>query len=148
MLLNGILFNSEAWHGLTKHHISVKWILAQDTKELFRKVIEAQKRNPTHGDVIKLVEENMKDLGTTYEKVISKNILQFKAKIKINARRACFKESKLKLSTHKTVKHLKYKTLEMQPYLRSANLHPQEVQTLTALPSNCVRTIKTNYSKM
>ena len=127
MLLNGILFNSEAWHGVTKHHmrelekidedllrqifkahsktplefsylesgvISIKWILAQrrvnyfktitekDTKELVRKVLEAQKLNPTNGDFIKLVEQDMKELGTTYEEIISKNKLELKAQIK------------------------------------------------------------------
>ena len=193
MLLNGILFNSEAWHWVTKHNIrelekidkdllrrifkahsktpleflylesgviSIKWILAQrrvnylktvmekDTKELVRKVLDAQKLIPTNGDFIKLVEQDIKDLGTTYDEIISKNKLELKAKIETNARSSCFKKLNSKLATHKKVKHIEYKILEMQPYLRSANLYPQEVQTLTALCSNCVRTIGTNFTKM
>ena len=65
--------------------ISIKWILAQkkvnyfktilekDKKEQVRKVLEAKKITPTHGDFIKLVEQDMKDLGTSYEEVTCKN---------------------------------------------------------------------------
>ena len=36
----------------------------------------------------------------------------------------------------------------MQPYLRSANLHQDEAQVITACRSKCVRTIRSNFSKM
>ena len=193
MLLNGILFNSEAWHGMTKSHIrelekidedllrrilkahsktpleflyletgsvSIKWIVAQrrvnylktimerDPNELVKKVFEAQKLNPTCGDFVKLVEKDMIDLGTTYDEVTSENKEHLKKKLKINARSACFKELKSKLSSHKKIKHIQYKSFEIQSYLRSPNLHPEEMQTITALRSKCVKTIRTNFSSM
>ena len=193
MLLNGILFNSEAWHGVTKPQIrelekidenlirrilkahsktpleflylesgtiSIKWILAQrrvnylktilekDGNELVRKVFEAQKLNPNNGDFVKLVEQDMLDLGTTYEEIACKNKADIKKILKTNARNACFKELKTKLLGHRKVKHLEYKTFEIQPYLRSKHLHPEEAQTITALRSKCVKSVKSNFSAM
>jgi hypothetical protein len=193
MLLNGILFNSEAWHGVTKLQIkelekidenlirrilkahsktpleflylesgtiSIKWILAQrrvnylktilekDENELVRKVFEAQKLNPTNGDFVKLVEQDMLDLGTTYEEITCKNKVELKRILKSNARNACFQELKTKLLGHRKVKHIKYNTFEIQPYLRSKYLHPEEVQTITALRSKCVKSVKSNFSAM
>ena len=36
----------------------------------------------------------------------------------------------------------------MQPYLRSKNIHSEEVNSITALRSKCVRTIRSNFSNM
>ena len=90
----------------------------------------------------------MIDLGTTYDEVTSENKEHLKKKLKINARSACFKELKSKLSSHKKIKHIQYKSFEIQSYLRSPNLHPEEMQTITALRSKCVKTIRTNFSSM
>ena len=49
---------------------------------------------------------------------------------------------------HRISYNIEYSTLELQPYLRSANLHPEEIQTITALRSNCVKSIRSNFSKM
>ena len=140
--------------------ISIKWILAQrrvnylktilekDGNELVRKVFEAQKLNPNNGDFVKLVEQDMLDLGTTYEEIACKNKADIKKILKTNARNACFKELKTKLLGHRKVKHLEYKTFEIQPYLRSKHLHPEEAQTITALRSKCVKSVKSNFSAM
>ena len=43
MLLNGILYNSEAWHGVTKSHI--KSLEAID-ETLLRRILQAHRKTP------------------------------------------------------------------------------------------------------
>ena len=71
-----------------------------------------------------------------------------KKTVKVSATNASFKELKIKLMKHKKVKHIQYDSLKMQPYLRSDTLQAEERQTITALRSKCVRSIKTNFSTM
>ena len=111
MLINGILYNSEAWHGVTSAQIAkleavdesllrsilkahsktakeflyletgtipLRWIVAQrrihylkhilsrEDTELLNKVYLAQQENPTHGDLVKLVTNDLEVLGVTY----------------------------------------------------------------------------------
>ena len=53
-----------------------------------------------------------------------------------------------RLLKHKKVKLIKYNSLQMQPYLRSKNIHSEKVNLITALRSKCVKTIRVNFSKM
>ena len=178
MLLNGILYNSEAWHGVTKKNIRtlesideslirgilkahskttreflylevgatpIKWIIAQrrvnylkhipckEDNELVKKVFLAQKENPTTGDFIKLVQQDLKDLLVTYEQVASMDKNALRKLLKTNATNAAFCDLKEKPKKHKKVKHIEYKSLEIQAYLRSKNLHIKESQVVTAL---------------
>ena len=43
MLLNGILYNSEAWHGVTKNHIKMLEAIDED---LLRKLLKSQSKKP------------------------------------------------------------------------------------------------------
>ena len=63
----------------------MKCLLSMDSTELVRKVIEAQKQDPTSGDFIKLVEKVMVDFNVTWElgEDISKDDL--KKLVKTNA---------------------------------------------------------------
>ena len=61
---------------------------------------------------------------------------------------AAFQELKEKLNNHKKVKHLDYKTLEIQPYLVSDGLSEEGKKTLTALRSHCLKGIRHNFPKM
>ena len=193
MLLNGILYNSEAWHGVTKSHIKsieaidealirgilkahaktpieflylevgatpIQWVIAQrrlnylkhilskEDHELVKKVYLAQKENPTFGDFVNLAQQNMKDLGITYEYIVSSDKKDLKSVLKKNATNAAFTSLKTELLKHKKVKHIQYDSFDIQPYLRSENLHTEEKQTITALRSQCVRNIRNNFSKM
>ena len=73
---------------------------------------------------------------------------ELKKTVKVSATTASFKEFKRKLMKHKKVKHIKYDSLKMQPYLRSDQIQAEERQTIMALRSKCVRSIKTNFSTM
>ena len=73
--------------------------------------------------------------------------VSLKARLKKNATIAAFKFLKLRQSEHKKVKHIQYKTFEVQSYLRSATLHLEEMKTLTTVRSVCLRNIRSNFSK-
>ena len=191
MLVNGMLFNSEAWHGVTSAHIvklesvdeallrgllkahsktpkeflhfetgtiPLRWIMTQrrinylkhiltrDDDELIKKVFTAQKEAPTQGDFVKLVEKDLKDLNIKYEDLLSNKIT--KLNLKTLAINAAFQELQGKLNSHKKVKYLEYKTLEVQPYLISDMFSDEDRKTLTALRSHCVKSIRHNFTKM
>ena len=191
MLINGMLFNSEAWHGVTNAHIvklesvdesllkgllkahsktpqeflhletgtiPLRWIMTQrrinymkhivsrNDDELIKKVFLAQKETPTQGDFVKLIEKYLEELHITYEDVITNTITR--QKLKTIATNAAFGKLKEKLKSHKKVRHLIYKSLEIQPYLLSDMLSQDDRKTLTALRSQCVKGIRHNFSKM
>ena len=193
MLLNGVLYNSEAWHGVTKNHVHIleaidedllrkflkahsktpkeflyletgatpiKWIIAQrrinylkhildrDKDELLSKVFQAQKEKPTSGDFVQLVEKDMEDLNISYEEVTQSNKVDLKKKLKVLANNASFIELKNRLKTHKKVRHIHYNSLQLQPYLSSPDIHKEEAHVISALRSQCVKTIRSNFSKM
>ena len=193
MLLNGILNNSEAWHGVTKAHIKsleaidealvrgilnahrktpvnflylevgatpIRWIVAQrrisflhhimckENNELVKKVLKAQKENPTSGDYVKLVEQYMEDLNITYTQIQNSDKVAIKASPKKNATFMAFNSLKSKLMKHKKVKHIHFESLKIQPYLRSNILHAKEKETITALRSKCVRNVRINFTKV
>ena len=193
MLLNGILYNSEAWHGVTKEDVKtleaideslirallkahaktareflylevgatpIKWIISQrrvnylkhiiqkEDDELVKKVYIAQRDDPTSGDFVKLVEKDMEDLNVTYEQVASMDKIKLKKTLKSNATNAAFQELKEKLKKHKSVKHMKYEHFEIQSYLQSKILHPEEAHVVTALRSQCVKNVRSNFRKM
>ena len=74
--------------------------------------------------------------------------VDLKKALKASATNALFAGLKKKLLKHKKVKQIQYDLLEMQPYLRSEKLQAEERQTITALRSKCVRSVKTNFSSM
>ena len=87
------------------------------------------------------------------EKKTMKNVeksarVDLKKALKVSASNASFVGLKKKLMKHKKVKHIQYDCFKMQPYLRSENLQAEERQTITALRSKCVRSVKTNFSTM
>ena len=49
---------------------------------------------------------------------------------------------------HKKVKHIEYKSLQLQPYLTSPNIHKEEAHVITACRSKCVKNVRSNFGKM
>ena len=116
--------------------------------ELLKKVFLAQKRNPTLGDFAQIVEKNLTDLKITYEEVMNLSKTKLKEIIKKNAMCAAFEELQTTSLTHKKVKHIEYKKLEIQSYLKSDVMSHEDIKILTSFRSNCTRGIKTNFKKM
>ena len=126
----------------------LKHILGKDKDELVLKVFQAQKDTPTSGDFIQLVEKDMINLNTSYEEIKNTNKILLKKHLKTNATSAAFRYLKGQLHKHKKIKHIQYSSLQMQPYLRSPNIHHEETHVITALRSKCVRNVRSNFSKM
>ena len=195
MFLNGILFNSEVWHGVTNAQITsleaidnsllrgilgahkstpkaflhletgtmpLRWLIAQrrinylkhiltrNEKELIKKVFKAQKKNPTKGDFVTLVETDLKKLGLTYEEVASETMTStmLKTKLKNNAKTAALSELLQDQSRSTKTQNLKYDKLEIQDYLKSDILSREEAIMLTAIRSKCVKGIRTDFKNM
>ena len=191
MLINGVLFNSEAWHGVTLAHIvklesideallrgilkahlktpkeflylktgavPLRWIISQrrinymnhilqrNDNELVKKVLLAQKNNPVQGDFVKLVQNDLKELGLTYEQVSSSKMT--KIALKSHARNVAFNKLKEIQSKHTKVKHINYSIFQTQPYLQSEIMSQSEAEILTAVRSHCLRGIKDNFPKI
>ena len=191
MLINGILYNSEAWHGVTSAQIAkleavdesllrsilkahsktakeflyletgtipLRWIVAQrrihylkhilsrEDTELLKKVFLAQQENPTRGDFVKLVTNDLEVLGVTYEEVISGNMT--KKKLKEIVQDVAFRQLLELQKSHIKIKHITYDTLQLQSYLASEILTQKDREMLTLLRSQCVRGIRKNFSKM
>lgn len=128
MLLNGILYNSEAWHGVTNAHIAklesvdesllrgilqahsktpkeflyletgvlpIKFVLAQrrinylkhivsrDEHELIKKVFNAQQVNPTRGDFVNLVNNDLQMMDLSYDEVTSNKMTKHELKARL-----------------------------------------------------------------
>ena len=194
MFINSMLFNSEAWHGVTAANITtlevvdqallrailnahkgttkeflyletgalpIRWIIAQrrinflkhilsrSENELLRKVYEAQKESPSQGDFVKLVENDLRKLGLTYEEVssdtISKNML--KKILRERAQSVALAELNEQLRKSTKISSIRYNKLELQDYLRTT-VNKEVMNTITALRSRCVRNIKANFPNM
>ena len=89
----------------------------------------------------------MLDLNVTLEQVEKSSKDELKKILKTNATIAGLTALKHKQVKHKKIKHIKYESLRLQPYPRSPVIQ-QEAQTISALRSKCVRTVRTNFSKM
>ena len=63
------------------------------------------------------------------------------------ARNAAFNQLLEKQSSHKKIKHIAYKTLEVQQYLKSDLLTQKHVQTLNTIRSHCLKGIKEIFFK-
>ena len=90
----------------------------------------------------------MVNLNITEAQVVGHNKVDLKKLLKQSAKGAAFRELKATQEKHIKVKHIVYKALEMQSYLRSENLCSEEKQTLTALRPQCVRNVRINFKKM
>ena len=86
----------------------------------------------------------------SYEEVTSSAMskLQLKKKLKKIAQSVAFKYLQEKLSTHTKVRNITYLKLELQDYLKTSNLSNEEIYTLAAFRSQCVRGIRNNFKKM
>ena len=118
--------------------------------ELIKKVFLAQRESPNQGDFVTLVTQDLLDLNMTLEEALCKNTtkVQLKKKIKNSAITAALKALKDKLSSHTKLKHIKYTSLQMQPYLKSPALTADEIHQLTSFRSQCVRGMRTHFKKM
>ena len=123
----------------------LKHIITRSDNELLKKVFMAQRENPTQGDFIKLVEDDLKMVGLKYEDVEMMSKPKLKTELRRKAKDGAFVELYQNIQKSTKVMNIKYTKLELQTYLKS-KMTKEERNTITALRSQCVREIKTNFS--
>jgi hypothetical protein len=192
MFVNGILLNSEAWHGITKKHIEklevmdrsllkyivkahskvqnefiylemgilkieqiiscrrmlyLQTILKREDKEITKRVYHAQKKSPSEGDWLKLVEGDFKTLGLEINETLIQNCTksQFKVMVKTSLKSHIFSELKKEQAGHSKIKTIKYPIFQSQEYLKTHMMNNHEVSLLFALRSKTVKQFKANF---
>ena len=191
MLVNGILYNSEGWHGVSKdqvralekvdehllrslfqihpkapleflyleaglvpirHIISsrrllfLQTILNRDDTEITKRIYREQQNNPSPGDFVELVSNDLNVVGVPLdENLITNSGRTYKTLIKKQIRIAAFTELLRQQESHSKVRDIIYKTLEPQKYLSSNMFTNDNVSLLAALRSHTVKGIKCNF---
>ena len=123
-------------------------ILTREKEELIRRVYEAQKSNPTHGDFICLVKRDLEDINEPFdeEKIASLSKLQLKTHIRKKIGQLVFNDLKLKQDTHSKIRDIKYSQFKIQPYLKSNTFTTEMAGLLFNLRSSMTKNIKQNFS--
>ena len=194
-LVNSILYNSEAWHGIVKDDMEIFsrvdesllrglvsahskvakealyletgtipirfiWaarriiylqnILKRDTKELIRKVYEAQKLDPKQGDFVQLVKNDLKlaNITITEEEIQNMDKIQFQTLVKSEIKNAAFSHLLELQQSHSKYRDVKHTTLKMQPYMCDQTMSPEDISLLFALRTKSVRNIRADFNKM
>ena len=187
MFLNGVLFNSEAWHDVSdddlkaletidehllrslvdghakapleflyleagvpaiRHLVScrrllyLQTILKRPEEELTYRVLMAQKDDPSPGDFINLVYNDIRDLemNIDVEQIKQMGIEPFKNLVKKKTRNAAFKHLLSLQAKHSKIRNIQYNSLQCQPYMLSSIFTNDEVNLLHSLRSrstNC-----------
>ena len=114
--------------------------------ELTKRTYIEQKQNPSKGDFVKLISEDLKIIGEVQDdnKIKNTSISQYKAHIKSRVKIAAFEYLMRKLKTHSKVSHIKYQRLETQGYMTSPLFTNVEVNMLHSLRARCAD-VKMNF---
>ena len=122
-------------------------ILKKPANELIHRVYEAQKKNPTKGDWIQLVMNDLDLIGEQLdeERIRSMSKNKFKRHVKKKIENAAFEYLEGLKNQHSKVKDIKYMRLETQPYILSENFTNVDICTLFALRSRMTN-VKKNFS--
>ena len=128
------------------HHI-----LNRNSKELIRKVYEAQKRAPVSGDWVQLVESDLQELNIDIDELKKMKKNRFKKKLKEKILRSSFLYLKNIAQTKSKINYLSYKKLQVQKYLVSLKFNIKEKALLTKLRTRMIdvkNNSKNNYQNI
>ena len=116
-------------------------ILKRSENELTRRILLAQKADPSPGDFVKLVESDLKKLNLhmEYEDIESMNVEFFKNMVKKKVKEAAFKHLKELKDTHSKISDIKYSELECQPYILSSIFTNEDVNLLHSLRGRSIQ---------
>jgi hypothetical protein len=119
-------------------------IITREDNELVKRIYRAQKDNPTRGDFVELVTEDLKTIKEDFDEDIflKYSKIEFKNHIKKKIKTEALNQFKLAQEGHSKVREINYTKLEPQAYLKSALFSNKECELLIALRSNSVRGIK------
>ena len=125
-------------------------ILNRSEGELVKRVYVAQRNNPTKGDFIELVKQDLNDIGEDFdeEKIRCQTKTIFKAHIKNKIKEAVFTKLKDTKKTHSKIRDITYDQFKIQPYLNSFSLTTEMTKILFNMRSAMTRNFKCNFSSM
>ena len=193
MLVNGTLFNSEAWHGVTKKDIillekvdeallrglltahskvplealyletksiPLRFIVAsrrlmylhnilqKDEDELVRRVYEAQRMDPSPGDFVELVKEDMDTLGIimTDQEIGVMQKERFRKQVKEKVLNTAFAYLKNIKQGHSKMENVVYSNFEISSYLSSPLFNTESRSLLLGLRTRTVSGVRKDFS--
>ena len=192
MLVNGILFNSEAWQGtdtkdililekvdeallrgllgahtkiplealyLETKSVPIRFIVAsrrilylhtilqRNPCEMLPKIYQAQKMNPSPGDFVNLVQNDLEILGLNISEHEMKQTTKSKLKkiVKEKVHNAAFQYLKSLQQSHSKMSNVKYEKFDISQYLCSPLFNRDSRCLLLALRTRTVRGIKCDF---
>ena len=97
----------------------LKYILDENIDSMIRQVYEAQKADSKKGDFIEQIKEDVKEMNwsVTENEIISNTKAKWNKKVKEKIEKLAFEALEKENRGKSKTKHLKYRCLEMQPYL-------------------------------
>ena len=130
--------------------IYLRTLLVRDETELTKRILLEQQKNPTKGDFIELVKEDLMKIGKELNENLEEFIIQtkesvYKKIIKQLVRNATFESLVNIQQSHTKVKHIKYEQLKCEKYLTSGMFSNEEITILSSLRSHTLRTIRCNF---
>ena len=127
------------------HHI-----LQRGSEELIRKVYDVQKKDPSHGDFIELINEDKAtiNLSMTDEEIKSLKKGKFRSIIKNKIKTAACKSLNKQKENHSKMNGLVYTKLEKAAYLHSPLFSSENAKLLLALRTRTVRGMKNDFRGM
>ena len=122
-------------------------LLKRNNDELTKQVLLAQKRNPTKGDFILLCQDDLKTMKIDANFGMIENLSKqaFKRMVKIKVRNAALSFLLSLKEQHSKVRHIEYKGLEAQNYLKSIIFTNDEASLLFGLRTKTARQFKGNF---
>jgi hypothetical protein len=125
-------------------------ILSRPSRELTKRIFEAQRRSPVKGDWYHLVQSdlNMVGLNPTDGEICSKSKSQFKNIVKLSIKSAAFSALKKLQSSHTKIRNIRYSKFEIQPYLQSSQLSEEEISMLFNMRADTVNGFKSCFSSL
>ena len=120
-------------------------ILSRKEKELIKRVYEAQKKSPTKGDFVELVDEDLRLIEETEESIQVLSKQQLKKIVKSKISEVVLVVLKDKQTKHSKIKDIQYTHLKAQEYITSRHMTNSMVETMSALRSSMLRGVRANF---
>ena len=129
--------------------IYLQAILKRSDTELTKRILIAQKNDPSPGDFVKLVEKDLKnvDINMDYKQIQEMSVEPYKKMVKKKVREAAFRHFKTLQAGHSKIMNIQYDELKCQPYMLSTMFTNLEVNLLHALRSRSVD-CKINFRRL
>ena len=113
------------------------YILTRNDKELLAKFFKAQNENPSKGDWVNIVRENLKEFGIKEDFETIKHISKgkFKKIVKESSKKVAFEKLSKVKEKHSKSKVLNHSEIGMKNYFKNQHLYTDQIKFLFKLRS-------------